>query len=111
MTTSLQKNTAIPADQVGYKKKIGKLGDSDVWELGLKGGLHLVVVSKGGSKAETLGVGPHRAVARHIARKRAPDMKITELSKADHVDVEHFAVFLPKWEAVTEKLRERERQS
>jgi len=75
-----------------------------VWEVGTKGGLHLVIAVRN-SKAETLGVGPHRAVARFIAQKKEPKLTLTELSKADHVDEAHFRHLLPKYEALTAEYR------
>jgi hypothetical protein len=36
---------------------------------------------------------------------REPDVQWTELSKADHVDFEDYAPLLPKYEAITERLR------
>lgn len=94
----------IPADQISYKKRIGAVDSDPVWEVGLKGGLHLVVKAAGG-KAETLGVGPHRAVARHIAKKREPKLTITELSKADHVEEKYIEHLIPKYEEVTRAAR------
>lgn len=95
----------IPSEQVIYKKQIGKLGDVPIWELGLMGGLHLVVAARKG-KAETLGVGPHRAVARHIAMKREPSMTVTELSKSDYYDPAHFQHLVPRYEAMSAAFRE-----
>jgi hypothetical protein len=94
----------IPADQISYKKQIGKIGSSAVWELGLRGGLHVVLKSTNG-KAETLGAGPHRAVARFLAQQREPTLVITELSKADEVGYEHFRHLLPRAIQDTEALR------
>lgn len=91
----------ISSEHLAYKKKVGKIGDLPVWELATTGGLHLIVAMRGG-RIETLGTGPHRAVARHIARKREPKLELTELSKSDHVDVEHFQILLPEYEALTD---------
>jgi len=100
----------IPAAQVKYKKKIGHIGDSPVWEVGTKGGFHLVMAQHSG-KLETLGVGPHRAVARHLAKKNAPTMVITELSKSEHVE-EQFLVgpIMDKYEDVTNRIRKNEQE-
>ena len=62
----------VRAEEVEYKKKVGKLGNAAVIQVGLKGGLHLVMVAKEG-KLETLGAGPHPAVARFIAKKKSED--------------------------------------
>lgn len=98
----------IREEEVAYKKKVGKLDGHPVIEVGLKGGLHLLFHAKNG-KIETLGAGPHRAVARHIAKKKTEDkIEFTDLSKADHIEPEHFADVLPYYEALTDAMRERQ---
>ncbi len=70
-------------------KQIGKTADGDeVFETVTKGGL-VMVTSKGkDKKMSTLGVGPHRAVARYVARQKLGDrLHITELSKNEHLVV------------------------
>lgn len=86
---------------MAYKKVIGTLDGGQVFEIGLRGGLHIICGTRG-RKVEYLGVGPHRAIARHIAKKHAPDLKITELEKSEQVRVEHFADLLPTYEHLTE---------
>lgn len=90
----------ITPDQVEYKKRIGKMEGQPVFEVGLIGGLCMVVDRRG----QPLGAGPHRAVARHIAKKRNPTLEWTELSKADHVEEEHYAHLLPQYEELTDQL-------
>ena len=94
---------SIGADQVSYRKKVGRLGKDPLYEIGLIGGLHLIM--KAGSK-EPLGAGPHRAVARHIAKRRNPDVEWTDLSKADWWPEDTYILILPKYEAVTAQLIE-----
>ena len=95
----------IQAGEVEYKRQVGKLGSLPVFEIGLRGGLHLIVVPRG-KKLEPLGAGPHRAVARHIALKQSDDkIEYTDLSKADWVGPEHFLDVLPRYEALTRRLR------
>lgn len=94
----------ISQDQIAYKKKIGKLGQAPVYEVGLIGGLHLILKAGKDGKTEPLGAGPHRAVARHIAMKRNPELELTELSKSDWVDLAHFQSLLPKYEFLTDHL-------
>lgn len=89
---------------VGKPKKVGKTEGRDVLEIATKGGLHLIVAAKDGH-FETLGTGPHRAVARYIAKKRR-DIQWSDLNKADHVPYEFLAPLLPKYEAITDKLRQ-----
>lgn len=93
----------IPAEQVAYKKVIGKLGNNKVFEIGLIGGLHLVIVAK--NKPETLGMGSHPAVARHIARKKEPDLDLTELAKAEEVDSRCYEHLIPVYEEMTDRIR------
>lgn len=94
----------ITQDQIAYRKKVGKLGDATVVEIGLIGGLHLIAKSVAGGKPEILGAGPHRAVARHIARKRNPEIVFTELNKSDHIEPMYFEDLLPQYEALTDGL-------
>jgi hypothetical protein len=97
----------IKQEEVAYKKKVGKYDGSPVFEVGLKGGLHLIFATKNG-KLQALGAGPHRAVARHIAKKKSEDkIDWMDLNKSDHIEPEHFADILPEWEAYTDALRER----
>lgn len=99
----------ISEKQLASKKRVGKLGSSPVFELVTKGGLHLIVGTKGG-KFETLGAGPHRAVARHIAKKREPEIDWNDLQKSDYVDPAHFQFVLPDYEVLTEQIRTAEEQ-
>lgn len=92
---------AITPDQIAYRKKVGKLGNDTILEIGLIGGLHLIAKSSGG-RAEILGAGPHRAVARHIAKKRNPEIQFTELNKSDHIEPQYFEDLLPQYEALTD---------
>lgn len=98
---------SISTDQIAYKKKIGTLNGDAVIELATKGGFHMVVTAHNG-RVETLGCGPHRAVARHIAKKKEPSIQFSELSKADHVDEAHYQFILPKYEAITAAFRKAE---
>ena len=95
----------IKANEIEYKKQIGTLEHDPVVEIGMKGGLHLIVAVRK-SRTETLGAGPHRAVARHIARKREPKIEITELSKSDDLDLSLFAGVLAKYEDVTDQIQQ-----
>ena len=95
----------IDAKQIDQKpKKVGNLNGKPVFHLRTKGGLHILVMQKNGAY-ETLGTGPHRAVARHIASKHEPEIVWSELSKSDHVDADAYALILPKYEEMTAALR------
>ncbi len=91
----------IQPQEIDYKEQIGTLDGHPVMEVGLKGGLH-IVCSMRGPKIDYLGVGPHRAVARFLAKKRKPDLKITALSKSDWVDPSTFQHLVPQYETLTD---------
>ena len=94
----------ISAKQIKYRKKVGKTDDNDdVYEIGLIGGLHLIVRAKG-ARSEIMGAGPHRAVARHIASQKT-NISFNDLRKSEEVAVEHFADVLPDYEALTERMK------
>jgi hypothetical protein len=92
----------IQPQEIDYKERIGETDDGNpVMELGLKGGLH-IVCSVRGPKIDYLGVGPHRAVARYLAKKRQPTIRISALAKSDWVEEATFMHLVPKYEAVTD---------
>ncbi len=99
----------INPEEVESKKKVGKLGNASVIQVALKGGLHLVFASQNG-KFETLGAGPHPAVARFIAKKKTDNkIEFTDLNKADYIEPEYFGVgVLEHYEAQTDALRKRQ---
>lgn len=94
-------SNTITSSQIAYRKKVGKVGDTPVYEVGLIGGLHLIM--KAGSKVP-LGAGPHRAVARHIAKKKHPEITFDELSKSDWLEPHLYEAMLPKYELITDRL-------
>lgn len=93
----------IRPQEIDYKKQIGTLDGNPVIELGLKGGYH-IVCSVNGPKIDYLGVGPHRAVARHMAGRRRPGLKITELSKSEDAPVAAFQHLLPHYEEMLDRM-------
>lgn len=95
----------IKQDQIEYKKKVGRIGQAPVWEVGLIGGLRLIAKMGSDGRSEILGAGPHRAVARHIAKKRNSELEYTEIAKSDHVETAYFSDILPAFEELTDKLR------
>ncbi len=88
---------------IASKRKIGTIGSRPVYEIATTGGLHLVVAPKAGG-VETLGSGPHRAVARFIAQKRNSELQLNELAKSEFVPPECFQHLLPEYEALTEHI-------
>lgn len=99
----------ISAGDIRSKKRIGKLDGSDVWHLETTGGYHLVVKSTGQS-VQTLGCGPHRAVARYTAEKHFPSLQINELAKSDlgQLSREEMRAALPDARAVLSAIWQRE---
>jgi len=96
----------LDSNQLDQKpKKVGNLHGKPIFHVRTKGGLHVLVMQKAGS-FEALGTGPHRAVARFIANKHEPDIVWQEMSKSDHVDEAAFAMVLPKYEQITDALRQ-----
>jgi hypothetical protein len=91
----------ITANHIESKRTIGTLKGRAVVEITTTGGLTLIVTPKG-TGVETLGAGPHRAVARHIMKKRFPDVVFTALEKSEDVAIEHFEDVLPQCEALTD---------
>lgn len=98
----------IPSDQIIKKEKVGHLDGEDVWQLAYKGGLNAVALQKRSGRVETLALGSHRAIARHIAKKARPGIVWTGLAKSENYPYESYAKLLPKWEAVSEAVRARQ---
>jgi len=92
----------IPQNQISYKKEIGHSDGAKVFEIGTIGGLHLIIMAKG-SEYTTAGAGPHRGIARFIAKKKHPGMQFTALEKSEDADPSTFQDLLPAYEALTDK--------
>lgn len=93
-----------PKHLEGEPKVIGKMGDAKLYQLKTKGGLYIIVKNKA-KGYEFLSCGPHRQVARQSLVNKYDNIEFTELSKADHVPPEHYAMLLPEYEALTVKFR------
>lgn len=94
----------LTQEQVAAVKDIGVLKGGKVFEVITKGGLVLVVGTKNGQRV-TLGAGPHRAIARFIAKESEPDLNITELSKSDSLDAIDLNNSLPACRALTKRIQ------
>lgn len=94
----------LTEEHIAQKKKVGKIGEAPIFEVVTTGGLNLIISTKGG-RFETLGAGPHRAVARHIAMKREPSISWTDLQKADHVTDDVIGPLLKEYVAETMRWR------
>jgi hypothetical protein len=95
----------VTEKHIASKKRIGTLDGKPVVELLTTGGLYMVVMNKNGT-VETLGTGPHRAVARFIAKKREPLLVVTELSKSDWLDEAAILSVAAKYEALCDRFNE-----
>jgi hypothetical protein len=90
----------IDAKQLdGPSRRIGTMKGEPIMESRTKGGWH--IISRHGMP---IGAGPHRAVARVIAKKRSPDIVYDDLAKGNWVDPVSIAWLLPKWEGITDQL-------
>lgn len=99
----------VDTNQIASKQQIGETRDGEpVYEVELKGGLVLVSAVRKSGRAETLGAGSHRAIARHIAKKKEQGFKLTVLEKSTYPE-EVLAPHLPNWEEVTDNIRSYER--
>lgn len=77
----------ITPEQVATREQVGRIAGDPVFALGLKGGLHMVVrVKKTARKTETLGAGPHPAVARFIAEKEHPSLVLEKSLRKSETD-------------------------
>lgn len=95
----------IASREIAYKKKVGTLAGRTVFQIGTKGGLHLLVMTKGAG-VETISAAPHPCVARHIAKKRYDDIVFSDLAKSEDIPVAAFEHLLPQFEALTDRLRQ-----
>ena len=82
-----------------YKKKIGDASTGPVVEFATKGGWHYVAVGNG-SKLEQVAVGPHRGVARFIARKKDPTIVWNILEKTEELLIH--PMLIEKYERVSD---------
>jgi hypothetical protein len=96
----------IDQKQVGDRKQVGTVDGKALHLIVTKGGLHILVKEKDTKgEGEILGAGPHVAIARHLARARAPNLKWTDLNKSDPVEYVQFEKAIPHYEGVTSALR------
>ena len=96
----------IRKEHIESKKVIGTLNSRPVHEVTTTGGFHMLVAQKADGTLETLGTGSHRAVARHIARKLHKDLKITEMSKSDELELKFFEHLVPFYTNITIRMNQ-----
>lgn len=93
----------VSEKHIATKRRIGSLDGKPVVEMMTSGGLYLVVMNKSGA-LDILGTGPHRAVARYLAKKKEPRLEVTELTKADSIDEAAILSVAEKYERLTKNL-------
>lgn len=93
----------ITPAQIDTRRLIGAVDDVPVWELVTKGGRCVIVSLRKDGHAEYLGVGPHPGVARFVARKRTPKLRITVLEKSEQA-VDPHGPIVRRYEGITEEL-------
>lgn len=101
----MSSNIVITPQHIAWKRKVGVKGQAPVVEMATTGGWHVIVTHEAGGP-KFLAVGAHRALARHIAKKRNPDIKWTELQKSEEFDISTFEWLIPKYEAMTDALQQ-----
>lgn len=94
----------IDRKHIKSEQRIGTLEGEPVVLYKTHGGFNLVMGRKGGKKV-TLGTGPHPALAKVIAKKNAPDMVMTEMSKSEMDTIALNPVLVAKYEAVTQQIQ------
>lgn len=93
----------ISLEQLKLKpKRIGHVKGVPVFECMTKGGFNLVIL--GGGMGKVLGAGPHRGMARMLAKQRETDFIMDELSKSEEFDPKVFEHLLPTWSEVVDRL-------
>ena len=89
-----------PQEIIGRPKEIGHLDGNPVFQISLKGGLYIIATpNKSGVKI--LGTGPHRVVAKHVAKKLNPHLVITELMKSEEIEIIYFDRLIPFYSDLT----------
>ncbi len=68
---------SIDSKHIATKEQVGTLGDIPVHQLTTLGGLVIVAMMKN-NEPEILGIGSHRAIARHLSLKKYPEIKFNK---------------------------------
>lgn len=97
----------IPGDEIAYKNKVGTCNKAEIWAVGTVGGLHLVEMRSPDGKKEVIGAGSHRAVARHLAKRKCPDLVWSILEKSSEPQLQDFEDVLPFWQQVVDKVNKK----
>lgn len=101
-----------PKDLRGAPKVVGKCGDDKLYELVTRGGLRAIArvkkAASGSSSFEFLGVGSHRALARHVAKSKHKECEFQDdLAKHEYIDRDIFERHFEVYSWLTDRIRER----
>ncbi len=88
----------------GSPTKIGTVGGKDLMQIRCKGGFYMLVTKKP-KGFNILAAAAHPLLARKKVSNDHKDVDFTELSKAEHVPAEHYALLMPDCEELTALLR------
>lgn len=92
---------------IATKRRIGHVGDEDVYHVATTGGLHLMISVNRTKKGayRTLGAGPHVGIAQFLAEKTEPRMVVDSLEKSESLPATVMAAHLPLARRITEAFR------
>lgn len=101
-----------PKDLRHPAKVVGKLDGDKLYEMTTKGGLRAIARLKrsasGGPSYEFLGIGSHRALARHVAKSKNKNCEfIDDLAKSEYIDKNIFERHLQVCMWLTDRIQER----
>lgn len=100
----------IQPDEVEVKEVVGQYDGSNVVYIKTVGGWHMIV--KASPVPELLSVGPHRAIAKKIARQQHPEIALDfgELSKNDDiVNNSYFDLLVAKYDLLVTKINNKKK--
>lgn len=97
----------IPVDQIVRREQVGTLDGDPVLAVSYIGGLHVVAAVRK-NRTDTIAIGPHRAIAKFLAKKAKPSIVWTGLSKSDDYPYAAYAHLVPKWDAISTEARRRQ---
>jgi hypothetical protein len=94
----------IPSNEIVYKERVGTCGKATLEASYTAGGLHLIEMRSPDGRKEVIGAGSHRAVARHLAKRKHPDLVWTVLEKSADPQLSDFEDVLGFWQEVVNRV-------
>lgn len=97
----------VSPEDIRETKRIGQIGSDPVYQLECIGGITLIMVKNEEERSgEFIGAGTHPAMARFAARRRRPELQLTDLQKAV-VDTAVFEPYLPYFDTFVDNLNKK----